>query len=543
MNFSVVLIAKNEARTLPRLLDSLKEFRDLGGEVILVDTGSVDDTVKVAQESGCRVTEAGERFITTIDEDLANKINEKFVVGGEEPIVKKGERLFDYAAARNYAATLASNDMVAMPDCDEIYTKLNLKRLSDLIAAGTEQFEYNFVFSHDAEGAELIKFLHSKFYDRRKLRWVGIIHEVLQKIPGDGPVKSEVLGEDVIKLEHFQNVETNRSGYLRGLALDCYLNPGNDRNAHYFGRELYYNKRYLSAIAQLERHIAMDAWPTEASSSMIFIGDCCMELNLPMDALSWYQEAFDKEPGRREPLMKIAEYYWRKGSKAHVAAYVTAALTIPASGFYANYQPYYENLPHELLYWALYDTDRRASKAHFEACIGYQPLNPKYLHDLQWFYPLPKVSIVVIASPGVDDQLKKCMDSIEELDYPKDKIETIIIQDIPVQGVAKRFNEGVAKASGEFIVCVTGAANFDRLAIITAVKILTDNSKGFGVFNSEVAEKMYRFFIIHNNLCNMLKGVILNEDPGIAYPETDLWEKMDALNQAINLKRAVVRRV
>lgn len=543
MNFSVVLIARNEARTLPHLLESLKEFRDLGGEVILVDTGSTDDTVKVAQDAGCHVTEAGERFVTTIDEDLAQKINEKFVVGGEDPIVRKGERLFDYAAARNYAATLASNDMIAMPDCDEVYTKLNLKQLTDLISAGTEQFEYNFVFSHDAEGAELIKFLHSKFYDRRKLRWVGIIHEVLQKIPGDGPVISKMLGEDVIKLEHFQNVETNRSGYLRGLALDCYLNPENDRNAHYFGRELFYAKRYLSAIAQLERHIAMDAWPTETSSSMIFIGDCCMELNMPMDALNWYQEAFHKEPGRREPLMKIAEYYWRQGSKPHVTAYVTAALTIPASGFYANYQPYYENLPHELLYWSLYDVDRRAAKAHFEACIGYQPLNPKYLHDLQFFYPMPKVSIVVVASPGVDDQLKKCMDSIEDLDYPKDKIETIIIQDIPVQGVAKRFNEGVAKASGEFIVCVTGAANFDRLAIVTAVKILTDNSKGFGVFNSEVGEKMYRFFIIHNNLCNMLKGVVLNEDPGIAYPETELWEKMDALNQAINLKRAVVRRV
>jgi glycosyltransferase involved in cell wall biosynthesis len=55
MNWSVALIAKNEAKTLPRLMLSLHEFRERGGEIILVDTGSEDGTPIVAREYGCIV--------------------------------------------------------------------------------------------------------------------------------------------------------------------------------------------------------------------------------------------------------------------------------------------------------------------------------------------------------------------------------------------------------------------------------------------------------------------------------------------------------
>lgn len=43
MNFSVICIARNEAETLPRLINSLKEFTDLGGDRLkmLLDTGLI----------------------------------------------------------------------------------------------------------------------------------------------------------------------------------------------------------------------------------------------------------------------------------------------------------------------------------------------------------------------------------------------------------------------------------------------------------------------------------------------------------------------
>jgi glycosyltransferase involved in cell wall biosynthesis len=53
--FSVVVIARDEARTLPRLVRSLAPVLERGGEVLVVDTGSTDDTVRVARRHGCRV--------------------------------------------------------------------------------------------------------------------------------------------------------------------------------------------------------------------------------------------------------------------------------------------------------------------------------------------------------------------------------------------------------------------------------------------------------------------------------------------------------
>lgn len=540
MNFSVVLIARNEEKTLPRLIGSLQEFQAKGGEIILVDTGSTDRTAEVARELGCKVTEVGTRFIVEISDDMAKTINDHFVVEGEAPIVLPGDLLFDYASARNFAANLASNDMIATPDCDEVYTKLNLITIQDLIAVqGYEQLEYNFVFAHNPDGSEAVKFLHSKFYNRRKLHWEGIIHEVLV-----GDAKRIALDEGTIKLEHWQNPETNRSGYLRGLALDCVMHPEKDRNAHYLGRELMYTGRFISAIRQLERHIAMKKWPTEAAQSMLHIGECYEYLGDQENAISWYVKSFDLEPGRREPLMKLAELYFKRGSRQHVLAYANAALTIPESNFYANYQPYYEELPHELLYWALWEIDRGASKSHFDACLGYKPLHQKYLHDMRWYYSLPKVSIVIPTMNTRPEGMERVLASIKALDYPEELIETIVVEDTPRQGVSKRLNEGAAKATGDWIVYGSDDIEFQPLSIATAVKIANDNTKQFIAFNTgPVAPdegNICEHFMIRKEMVAALNGKIFDEDFHHVGVDNLLWAKMRRLNQAMRADKAII---
>lgn len=47
---SVVMIVKNESRNLPRCLDSL----DWADEIVVLDTGSTDDTVDIARSRGCK---------------------------------------------------------------------------------------------------------------------------------------------------------------------------------------------------------------------------------------------------------------------------------------------------------------------------------------------------------------------------------------------------------------------------------------------------------------------------------------------------------
>ena len=380
MNFSICLIARNEALTLPRMVGSLKEFQERGGEVWVLDTGSTDNTVEVAKSLGCKVEAVGDKFRIQIDQELADKINDKFIVNKESPVVMPGDSLFDFASARNYIADFASNDMIATPDCDEIFTKFDIDKLEEVIRNGAEQLEYEFVFSHDHLGNPVIKFRHCKFYNRKKLKWTGVVHEVLT-----GSAQMQYLGEDIIKLEHYQNEKTNRSGYLKGLAVDCYNNPDNDRNSHYFAREMFYLGRYHSAIKEFINHISMNRWPTEAAQSMLYVGDAYKALGIFDEALKWYAKSIEKE-ARREPLMRLAEYYFSKNMHAQVILYCEAALSITQLPFYSNHQPYYEHIPHELLYvsywWA---GNKQKSKEHYYKALKYNPKNPKYISDGKFY--------------------------------------------------------------------------------------------------------------------------------------------------------------
>jgi len=389
--FSVALIARNEALTLPRLIGSLKEFQERGGDIWVLDTGSTDNTIEVAKSLGCNVEAVGDKFRIQIDEDLAKKINDKFIVEGEAPVVQAGESLFDFASARNYISTFPDCDVISTPDCDEIFTKFDIDKLDEVIANGAEQLEYEFVFSHDQNGNPVIKFRHCKFYNRTKLKWTGIIHEVLT-----GSAKQQYLGEDIIKLEHYQNEKTNRSGYLKGLAIDCYNNPDNDRNSHYFAREMMYSGRNKSAIKEFLNHISMNRWPTEASQSMLHIGDCYRTLGDFDEMLKWYAKSIEKE-ARREPFMKLAEYYFNKNMHPQVVAYAEAALAITQVPFYSNHQPYYENVPHELLYvsyWHLGNKEK--SKEHYFKALAWKPNHPRYLEDGKFYKEeQPKISVII----------------------------------------------------------------------------------------------------------------------------------------------------
>ena len=383
-HFSICIIAKNEAKTLPRLIESLSEFKAHGGEIVVVDTASIDNTAEVARSLGCKVTEVGEKFVTTINFKLAKKINERFVVEDEKFIVDSGDRLFDYSSARNFSTSLASNDMICTLDCDESYVRLDIDKIDQLIAEGWEQFEYNFIFAHDPWGRPSIEFVQSKFFDRRKAKWEGIVHEVLQ-----GQTKKMFLDRDVILLEHWQEQgKDHRGRYLTGLALDCFRHPDKDRQSHYLARELLWTGRPKSAIREFQRHIAMNKWPAERAQSMIFIGDCYGMLNDPEKQIEWYNKGFYHDGSRREALMKIAHFYLHNKNYLGADVFAAAAMEIGWVPYYANDRGHYTNQPHEILYRAKgWLGDLEGATKHLLEALKIQPYNAEYHRDTKFYFP------------------------------------------------------------------------------------------------------------------------------------------------------------
>lgn len=479
MNFSVVLIAKNESKTLPNLVKSLAEFQRRGGEIVLMDTGSTDGTPDVARSLGCVVHEVGDKFLHTVSESDAEVINSKFVAEGEPLIIKAGDRYFDYASARNYAATLAKCDIIATPDCDEMYTVFDLDKIESAISSGTEQFEYHFVFSHFPDGSPQIEFMHSKFYDRRKMSWVGVIHEVLH-----GQSKRSTV--DYIRLEHWQQPDERRLRYLTGLAVEVFRDQQNDRNSHYFGRELMYSERPKSAIRELQRHVAMNRWPAEVGQSHVFIGDCHLKLGEEQKAVESYLKAILVDASRREAFMRLAWYYYGKGNYTGTATWAGAAIGIQQNHYYGNNAADYGAFPHEMLYWAhWYLGDVTMSKFHHAKAIALQPENPKYISDWFLFNDSPLVSII-IPTLGREDRLKKLVESIPQLAGYRN-IEIVVEHDDinNRQGVAATLDKGINRARGEYILFLGNDCEPEPFFVAQAM-IVANNQPVFVALNDKM---------------------------------------------------------
>lgn len=158
---SCTMIVRDEASTLSPLLETVRPLVD---ELVIVDTGSSDNTPDIAEAfadvfdtySGCNDPETG--------------------------------LIEDFAAARNYAASLAECDFMVWVDGDDEVERF--EHFAMAIAAGGHEgklrrwvapYEYNF---DDHGRCMLFQARERMVYPRRAFRWISPVHEMLLPIEG-----------------------------------------------------------------------------------------------------------------------------------------------------------------------------------------------------------------------------------------------------------------------------------------------------------------------------------------------------------------------
>jgi tetratricopeptide (TPR) repeat protein len=370
--FSVVVIARNEAHTLPRLLASLGAVLARGGEVLVVDTGSDDGTPDVARRAGARVVEAGDRFVAVLGAAEAARIERRFARDGEGPLVQRMEPQFSFGPAREYAGSLAREDHVLQVDASDEMLALDVDVLDAAVRSpDPPRVEYRL----QSGGLSLYV---SRLYDRRRMRWEGRVHEMLwpRDPEREPPHTARTLrcADTELLVQHHGDPRKKRH-YLAGLALDVIDHPEQPRWAHYLGRELHFQGWHRSAIPLLDAHAARpDGWVAERAASLCLSGQCFEALGIPAEAEARYRRAIAIDATRREPLLRLAALCQAREDFAGAVAHATAALAIPRTSAFAEADANYGPSPHVLLYWALFWLGRRAdAREHWETARRLAP--------------------------------------------------------------------------------------------------------------------------------------------------------------------------
>ncbi|MGL5711462.1 MAG: tetratricopeptide repeat-containing glycosyltransferase family 2 protein [Paraclostridium sp.] len=236
ITISLCMIVKNEEDVIARCINSIKDAID---EIIIVDTGSNDNTIELALSLGAKV--------------YNYKWND------------------DFGAARNYAFSKATMEYIMWLDADDIIKEKDLKRILNLkknFDTDIESVNMRYVVSIDKDGNESYVVKRNRIVKREiGFRWIGFIHEFLA-------VSNKVLYTDIQIFHQKEKEKTDRNIriYKEALKNGVILST---RDKFYYSNELYHNGFYEEAIEAYNVFLQdPEAWIEDIKTALISLSKC-----------------------------------------------------------------------------------------------------------------------------------------------------------------------------------------------------------------------------------------------------------------------------
>lgn len=281
LKISVYAIAKNESKFVKRWMDSMKE----ADEIVVLDTGSTDDTVKQLRDLGAKV---------------------------ETKVISP----WRFDVARNESMKLVSPDadLLVCTDIDEIFLPGWREKLEKAWLCALEHGEhpttgqYEYVWNFREDGSDGTKFWYEKIHTRESgALWTHPVHEILSYSKDVQKVYCRVPG---MRLEHHADPTKSRGQYLALLEMSVKECPDDDRNMHYLGREYMFRQRWDDAITTLRKHLTLPRaqWRAERAASMRFIAKCYGAKKDILRQEIWLWRAVQEDANQREAALELAEF-------------------------------------------------------------------------------------------------------------------------------------------------------------------------------------------------------------------------------------------
>lgn len=278
---SVYAICKNESAFVDRWYKSMEE----ADEIIVVDTGSTDDTI------------------------------EKLKSYKKIKVIEKVFNPWRFDDARNFALSIVGDDMniLVSTDLDEILEPGWAEILRrEWIEDYHTRAMYKYAWSHNTQGDPARIMLYDKIHDR-SWYWKYPVHEALVRKESPDYTRSECLDVfEKIYLHHYPDQMKSRKSYLPLLEIRAKEDNKDWFGAIYLAHEYFYQYRYADSIYFIDNKILQNKseyTALELSNIYYFRGCNNIKLERYDEAIADFNKGISVDSKYRENYLKLADLY------------------------------------------------------------------------------------------------------------------------------------------------------------------------------------------------------------------------------------------
>ncbi len=346
ISISVCLIVRDEEHTLGRCLQSVA---GVGDEIIVVDTGSTDNTKAVAEALGATV----------------------FDFGWDD----------DFAAARNHAFDQAGMDYQLWLDADDILQPADRAKLHDLKATLDPAVDAVSMLYHtafDAAGNPITTARRLRLVRRGRFRWNGVVHEDLETTSGYTVVDSDIAVTHRKPASDTGPSPRNLDIYRRHFHSGRPMRP---TDVFHYARELQMHHQFTEAIGYHRQFLDTGHPDVELALFTLHNLATCYHMTGDLDG-EWNctLQSLDYDVPRPEFACRIAERFVAKNQWAQAIYWYTQALDYqPAApgAWSIDHHAFKTWLPHKQLALCHYQL------GNYPASLHHNRIAAQYLPDDQ----------------------------------------------------------------------------------------------------------------------------------------------------------------
>ncbi len=354
VTISLCMIVRDEGQTLGRCLESVAGIAD---EIVIVDTGSQDDTKGVAAKFTSRVLDF--------------------------------EWVDDFAAARNYSFTSATMDYLLWLDADDVLLPADRAKLLDLKGTLNSEIDAVSMLYHtnfDASNNVTRSTRRLRLVKRSKnFTWVGVVHEDLESA---NPY--QYLNTDIV-VTHRKDLSEGEPSRRNLEIIENYFAGGGvvrPTDIFNYARELQMHKEFEKAIPQYLQFLdSPDVKPELAVYVMNSLATCYYMSGDPDKEWECTLKSLEFDLPRPEFSCRFGERFLARNRFQQAIFWYQLALQNPggSNDWFVDSHPFTTWLPHKQLALCFYQLgDFQRSLHHNMMARTFLPNDPDIATNIKF---------------------------------------------------------------------------------------------------------------------------------------------------------------